>query len=532
MKKHLFVLLILLISNYVSTQNIPLGSIDFIEDRLRNEQLLGNEAVKISFALRPLSESLIPINEENEGKDHKRFAMKFLPLIFNQQLNTSAPMGRNDGAMIPAKGYQMLLSPGVYVKYGKLSIQIRPEYVFADNPNFETFPTSEDDNVRLRYIRYLNFMDNPERFGDRSYQKLNWGQSNISLTLNKFTIGLSSENLWWGPGRYNSLIMSNNAPGFLHFSLKTKAPIQTRIGNFEGQLISGKLTSSGFDSPDNYFIINGINQRIPEQQDWRYLSGLSINYQPKWVPGLFLGINRVFQIYEADLGNGFSDYFPVITPFQKKNLTNEDGKLRDQVASIFLRWVFKESKSEIYFEYGYNDHKQNIKDLSTSPSHSNAILVGFGKIFNLNSTQNKYLKFNFEHTQLQQSADRLVRPAGAWYEHGTVRHGYTNMGQVMGAGIGPGGNSQTVDFSMWSKGKVVGLQFERLSHNLDFFYDAYSSYDNKWVDLNISSYAYKRFGNIGIQGKINTSFTNNYQWQLSNRKNNFQLQVSVQYHLQ
>ena len=53
--------------------------------------------------------------------------------------------------------------------------------------------------------------------------------------------------MWWGPGTRNSLIMSNNAPGFLHFTLNTKKPIETFIGSFEGQIISGKLEGSGFN---------------------------------------------------------------------------------------------------------------------------------------------------------------------------------------------------------------------------------------------------------------------------------------------
>ena len=61
-----------------------------------------------------------------------------------------------------------------------------------------------------------------------------------------------------------------------------------------------------------------------------------------------------------------------------------------------------------------------------------------------------------KHTHLEQSADRIVRPAGAWYLHGIILHGYTNKGEVLGAGIGPGSNLQTLDFSVWEKDKVLG----------------------------------------------------------------------------
>jgi hypothetical protein len=505
-----------------SAQSIPVGSIDLAEQRARNEQLLGKGDSLVSFTLRPLL-------QKATSDAQKGLTFHYLPINLRQQYNTFSPLVQNDGAMIPAKGYQTQFSTGIYASYGLLDIRINPEYVYADNPNFEAFPINETNNVRLAYIHYLNHSDIPYRFGDKSYHYLGWGQSSIKFNIKNIAVGVSTENLWWGPGQKNALIMSNNAPGFLHFTINTRKPIQTFIGSFEGQLINGRLENSGFDNPIEDYIVDGVNYKIPKRSEWRYLSGLSINYHPKWIPGLFLGMNRVFQIYNTDLGKGFTDYFPVITPFSK--MKNEDAKNRDQLASVFIRWVMKESKSEIYVENGWNDHSSNYLDLFDSPSHSRAILFGLGKIFKLNSDKNNYLKFNFEHTQLQQSADRIVRPAGAWYEHGIVLHGYTQMGQVIGAGIGSGGNSQTLDFSIWNKNTVWGIQCERYAHNLDFYYDAYPDFQNKWVDLNINTYTYREYGNIGIQAKLNTSWMNNYQWQLDNNKINLQLQLALQYHL-
>jgi hypothetical protein len=532
MKLKCWIVLLFIIVNSANAQNIAIGSIDRIEDRLRNEQLLGITDSLVSFALRPLSQSLISKHQVNlESKFPNKFLITSLPIRLTQQYNTVAPMGWNDGAMIPAKGYQMLLSAGLYTSYGPLSIQLKPEYVYADNPNFEKFPLTESASAKIAHISYLNYSDLPERFGEKSYQKLFWGQSSISVAINKFSIGLSTENLWWGPGQRNSLIMSNNAPGFFYFTLNTRKPISTFIGSFEGQLISGKLDASGFDSPDADYIIDDVDYKIPKAQDWRYLSGMTINYQPKWIPGLFIGLNRVFQVYRNEMGHGFTDYFPVITPFQKKNVKDEEGKKRDQLASLFLRWVLKESKAELYFENGWNDHSSTLWDLFESPEHSRAYLIGFTKIFILNSNKDNYLKFNFENTQMQQSADRIVRPAGSWYIHGFVQHGYTQESQVMGAGIGPGGNSQTLDFSVWNKEKVWGIQLERYAHNMDFYYDAYTDYNHKWVDMNFNAYAYRRFGNVGVQAKLNSVWMRNYQWQLDNNKLNMQFQVTLEYHL-
>ncbi len=524
--------ILLLIGGKITAQNIPVGSIDLAEERARNEQLLGRGDSLVSFTIRPLIQNINKQSSIQSDNDKQpKLEIHYLPISLKQQYNTFSPLGRNDGGMIPAKGYQMQFSTGFYANYGALSVQLKPEYVVAANPNFETYHLTDTNRAMLSHIYYLNTSDIPERFGDKSYQHLFWGQSSIKVKIKNFETGISTENLWWGPGHYNSLIMSNNAPGFLHFTLNTRKPIKTFLGSFEAQLISGKLVSSGLDVSDAEYMVDGVNNKEPKLQQWRYLSGVSINYQPKWVPGLFLGLNRVFQVYNTDLGNGFSDYFPVITPFQKSLLKNEDAKSRDQVASIFFRWVLKESKAEFYVENGWNDSSSNLWDLFTSPEHSKAYLMGFSKIFMLNKNEDRYLKVNFENTRLEQSADRLVRPAGAWYQHGIIHQGYTQMSQVIGAGIGSGGNSQTLDFSVWNKDRVWGIQWERYAHNMDYYYDAYTDYENKWVDLNLNTYAYRRYGNIGIQARLNTSWMQNYQWQVNNPKLNIQLQFTLEYHL-
>ena len=529
MNRIIFLFTILFCTINLTAQSISVGAINFMGERLRNEQLLDSSTINNSFTIRPLI-SLSDSTQLLQNKSTKVY-FKSLPISLVQQYNSLLALGRNDGVLIPAKGYQMKFSTGFFASYKNLSLQFNPEYVYAENLPFEIFPKYETNSVRTNYIKYLNHYDIPDRLGLNSYKKFFLVQSALNYKIGEVNIGVSNENLWWGPGKYNSLIMSNNAPGFIHFTFNTIKPIATVIGSFEWQIISGRLEESGLDIPADYYIVNNVNYKIEKSKEWRYLSGLTINYQPKWIPGLYLGLNRVFQVYNNEMGKGFSDYFPIISPFQKKYVLNEDGKKRDQIASLFLRWLFKESKFEIYFENGWNDHKQSIGDLLENPAHSSAYTFGLVKLYNIESDKTKYLKINFENTLLQQSADRIVRAAGAWYEHGLILHGYTHMGQVIGAGIGPGSNSQTLDVSLWKKTDVFGMQIERYSHNLDFAYDAYADYNRKWVDLNISVYVFKQIKKIGLNFRFTNSMVRHYQWQLPNNKNNFQINIGFQYHI-
>jgi hypothetical protein len=52
------------------------------------------------------------------------------------------PYSRNNGSMIPNRGYQQLVSFGFHAELGPLSIQFKPESVYAENRDFEGFPDS------------------------------------------------------------------------------------------------------------------------------------------------------------------------------------------------------------------------------------------------------------------------------------------------------------------------------------------------------------------------------------------------------
>ena len=116
----------------------------------------------------------------------------------------------------------------------------------------------------------------------------------------------------------NALLMTNNAPGFKHITLNTVRPIKTFIGSFEGQLIGGRLEASGYPNFDTVQLARHGVTYTPKTKDWRYLNGLVVTYQPKWLPGLFLGATRSFISYSTGLGKGVSDYLPVIMPLLKK----------------------------------------------------------------------------------------------------------------------------------------------------------------------------------------------------------------------
>lgn len=539
MKKIFFTLVIICLYNFIfislsTAQSLPVGTAG-LEDYYRRKQLLGQIDSSVSFSVRPLFPAIAfkisnvfdpdsTLHKESYFKSSGplKFAkgrgeFQLLPFSWQQQYDLNSPYSWNDGAMIPARGYQTMLSGGFYAKFGPLSIQLRPEFIYAQNKSFDGFALDRSDAELERYYGFYNQIDAPESFGVGSYSKATWGQSSVRLTVGPMSLGLSNENIWWGPGRRNSLLMTNNAAGFKHFTLNSVKPIKTPIGSFDLQIIAGKLENSGLTPLMQTTNSSGGGLFNSYKDDWRYLSGFNINYQPKWVPGLFVGFIRDFMSYHDDL-KGFGDYFPFVTPFQKNTEGVEiDNYDRDQRLSAYLRWVFPKAHAEVYFEYGINDNSFNFRDFIGSPDHGRAYVFGFSKLVPIRGRKEQFIEINAEINQLSQSLDRLVRQAGGFYVHGGVRQGYTNLGQVLGAGTGSGGNLQSTDIN-WVKGlKKIGLSFERYEHNADLYNSVIADLDyqsRRWVDFALAAKGMWDYKNFIFSAKLQGIKSLNYQWRM------------------
>lgn len=544
----IFLLICISIVPFLSVaQSLPVGT-PLLEDALRGAQLLGQIDCSISFTSRPLFPtasmkltnafdpySTLGIEKRTKSDGIVRFAknrgiVQLLPFTWQQQFNTHHPYSLDDGAMIPAKGYQTLISGGVYAQYGPLSIQLRPEYVFAENQNFQGFYKEQPDAVWAEYYKWQNHIDTPEKFGDGNYQKLSWGQSSVRLTVGPVSLGISNENLWWGPGVRNSLVMSNNAPGFRHITLNTVKPIRTPIGSFEGQLICGRLEDSGFAPPDTNRTYNGRKLYVPKRTDWRYINGVVISYQPKWVPALFLGVTRTFIVYYKDMEHTLKDYLPVITPLAKKAnyAENESPYPNDERASFFIRWLWLKSHVELYTEYFREDHAFDLRDFIVQAEYSHAFLFGIRKLIPLKAHKDRFLQINLELTQLEQKSQDPGRHIKYDYTHIGVNQGYTNQGQLLGPGIGPGSNMQSLSVSLVEGLKTVGIEVERIVQNNDFFNAVIKDPRAIWVDLGTSVFGEWNYKNLLFSAKLELIKSLNYEW-YSHDIFNFQTQIGVSY---
>jgi hypothetical protein len=493
MKYFLLGLVVLLSSPMVIAQSYTLEAIN--QNQARNEQLLNNTDSSRSFAVQ--YNSIV----KPSYQDWKKATVTLLPFVLTQQYNTHHPFGWNDGAMIQAKGYQVLARSGVNIRYGIFEGQLAPELLYAQN---KPYPSD-------------TLYGNPN---SKPYSQILPGQSFLKLNLGAIVTGVSTEHIWWGPGINSSLLMSNNAPGFLHAFIGTRKPIKTPIGNIEFNLIGARLTSNNALGYENNHL---KPKNIPDNS--RYLNSFVISWQPKWVKGLFLGMTRSLQQIANQAFNNQSGvmnkYLPILgLAFQKKNNVGDDTLNRDQLASFFLRWILPKSNAEFYIEFGKNDYGMNVRDYLLAPSHSAAYTVGFRKL--IKQTDTRYIQIETELTQMSQTPDYLVRDAGNWYVHGQILQGYTNNNQILGSGAGFGANLQTISAN-WINGDIRnGFVFQRIER--DPINKAY-----KWTDLSIGWMPQWKYKNMLIGAKIQVIYSNNYSWEKNNNPLNLHSRLMIQY---
>jgi hypothetical protein len=114
----------------------------------------------------------------------------------------------------------------------------------------------------------------------------------------------------------------------------------------------------------------------------------------------------------------------------------------DQVFSLFGRWAFPSAGVEAYAEWARNELPASVRDFLTAPNHTQGYTLGlqWARPVGPGGT----VRVQFEATYLEKSATLTDRPVGTWYTSRAVLQGYTNLGQVIGAAIGPGASSQWV----------------------------------------------------------------------------------------
>jgi hypothetical protein len=382
--------------------------------------------------------------------------------------NSGLPFSLNDGALWAGRGLNVRLLAGVRAEWGRVRLIVAPELVHAGNDTIPELLSARLPQMPPARSPFANpwhvapnSIDLPFVMGDREVSRLDVGQTSLIVAAGRAELGASNENEWWGPGVRNALLLSNNAPGFPHLFVRTGSPIETPIGAFEGRWLVGGLTESSFFDTD-------------QDNDLRSISLLALTWQPRWERGLTLGAARSVYAPAASWGSVLGDFAQVFADVGTPNArplsdpTQVSG--RDQLFSLFFRWVFPTAGFETYGEWGRAEQPLSLRDLLAQPNHSQAYTLGLqwlGPDVAPWGRGRGRVRIQAEASFLQQSTTYRFRPIGTWYTSRAVVQGYTNRGQVLGAAIGPGSSSQFVSVGYEATRWRAGLSVDRIRWDED-----------------------------------------------------------------
>lgn len=400
---------------------------------------------------------------ENQGNNwfSKGFYHGFKYKIYGPEwfnsYNTAAPYGQNDGALWQGKGYNTSLTGGIRFEGYGFEATFKPMLCWMENKEFdknnEIYKKPYLYSFYCKYFTHL--IDFVQQYGDDSFFNFSFGDSELRWNCYTFTIGFGTQSPWLGPAQLNPMLGSNNAEPYPKLDIgfrKTKVilpKLNWYIGDIEGRIWSGMLFES------DYFDNNPENNK-------RMLNCLSASYSPSFIPGLTVGLNRIYMTYwKAE------NFFYLLRLLTKNDFNGtNNGNDEDQKISAFIDWKFDKVGFEVYGEFGRDDFSSN--EIS-NPFHTAIYTVGAKQIIPLPWGLSSQLFFEWNDFEMSQDFQIQWTYLG-FYGHGFVRQGYTNNGQIIGAGSGAFGNSQYIKYKVYFNKGDFSLFFHRYCPNNNSVY--------------------------------------------------------------
>ncbi len=457
--------------------------------------------------------------------------LRLLPVDVGAGFNSARPWGVNDGPRWQGRGANLFAQGGVALRWGRVSAALRPAAVWAANAEFPLSPLPVPPGLSPWTYPTTSFtsIDWPQRFGPDPVQRVDLGESFVRAAIGPVAVGLSHETQWWGPGRRNAIAMTNTAPGFGHVYLAAARPIRLPWIDVAGRWSWGRLTESRwFDAVDS--------------NDLRLHTGAMVVLRPRAAPGVEFGASRVFVLDWRAGGPSARDLGAVFLPLEKRDLvtpgnpTGDDAS--DQMATLFARWVLPASGLELYGEWGRGDHGRDLRDVLVEPEHASAWLLGFQKTFVTGrdsvaraAPEAVRWRLGAELTLLGVGRPSFLRaPPSAFYVHHIVRQGYTQRGQLLGAGIGPGASQLMLGVDRFAPWGRVGAGFLRTVYDNDRFYVDPRSHHTHEVEPSFYAEGVWFRGPWDVSaGVVRSTLLN--QWYVErNDERNWHLQVGVRRH--
>lgn len=406
------------------------------------------------------------------------------PEWFNSY-NTKAPYGQNDGALWQGKGYNTSLTAGARLEAYGFELTLKPQLSFSENKDFSFMKGVYGSEYSYFWIGNIDLV---QRYGNSSFWTFDWDDTEVRWTWKTLTFGAGFQSPWLGPAWLNPMLGSNNAGTYpkidagLRKTNITLPYLDWNLGTIEGRVWLGYLTESDYFDNDS-------------SNDHRQLTGFSVSYTPSIFPELTFSINKI------SLARWDEKSIKYLNPLYDTNA------VEDQKASFGVDLHFPQVQFEVYGELGIDDY--NSRSFA-NPFHTAIYTIGAKKELSILQKIN-ILKLNnisteliFEWNNFEMSQDfQLQWKYMGYYSHGLIVQGYTQRGQILGAGSGYFGTSQYIAVRTYMpKGNItVFLHYNRPDSNyLNNF--GLDTKEQSWTDAGLKEHAqwgcYKAIRTYGI----------------------------------
>ena len=178
----------------------------------------------------------------------------------------------------------------------------------------------------------------------------------------------------------------------------------------------------------------------------------------------------------------------------------------------------------MYVEWARGDFNGNFRDFVLEPDHSRTYTFGFQKTLR---SQDAIFRLRAEFTTLGRSATFQVRSNGTMYTHTPIRQGYTHRGQILGAAIGPGGQSQYLGIDRYTNAGRWGVFIQRVRFNDDYYFANFTNRSSHDVEITLGASVLRFAGDLDIAGSLEVSRRLNWNFVLENDVTNLKLGLRV-----
>jgi len=404
--------------------------------------------------------------EHSSSTEEKAPRLQIMPAQTFVSYNSAFPFGNNDGALWQGVGLNMIAQAGAELSWGWGQLTLQPEWWFSQNSSYPMAPSSGE----TQFADYGADLDRLQAYGRGAFSQFNFGESELRLEYAGFTLGFGTKNHKFGPAESQNLLLSDNASGFPMLDIGLDGPYRTRYGSFDARFFWGQTSSSEF------FYADGNTQK-------RLFTGGLLSYSAPFLPGMSFGFQRVFHSPWSTI-NGwkvfefFDDTVWKSYRIAAFGIAGGDDDI-DQILSFTWEWRVPLTGSRAYIEWGRNDHASDLQDFMMQPDHSMGYVGGVQQKIELGPASR--ILISYEMADVGNTIGSIVRPTGSWYRHGLTEGGYTNDGQILGAYMGPGSNTQELNIYYQASGFFVRIGLQRWLFDADYYYSlnpaSYANYN-------------------------------------------------------